>query len=216
MTNTALSGLSKGAGLAFILGCAGFIYLAYADASATVLMAPAAFLWVSALVGLRPLVDEDKSSGLYFAFAVLALIIYFIHETYGYTGRVRNFPLIVGYTGVVLCVLDILSLINLGIGRIITNFFGSHLDVSELGGRKVTRELIACGAMCGCVLGLWLFGFLVFSPIFVIIWMMVSGKTLKHSVYGGFFTLLFIYLLFELAFKYDLYRGILFIWMFDL
>ena len=216
MNGLAGSGVSKGAALAFILGCAGFVYLAQNGVSATVLMAPAAFLWLTALIGLRPLVDEGKTSGLYFAFAVLALMIYFIHETYGYTGRVRNFPLIVGYTGVVLCALDILSLTNRGVGRFITNFFGSHLDVSELGGRTVKRELIACGAMCGCVLGLWLFGFLVFSPIFVLVWMMIGGKTLKQSVYGGFFTLLFIYLLFELAFKYDLYRGILFIWLFDL
>ena len=216
MNGASVSPLSKGAWLVFILGCLAFTYFAYTGAPATGLMAPAAIAWIAALIGLRPLVDEDKRSGLYFAFAVLALMIYFIHETYGYSGRVRNFPLIVGYTGVVLCILDILSLLNRGIGAVITKFFGSHLDTSEIGGRKVARELIACGAMCGCVLGLWLFGFLVFSPIFVIIWMIVGGKTFKHSVYGGFFTLVFIYLMFELAFKYDLYRGIVFIWLFDL
>ncbi|MFT5440915.1 MAG: hypothetical protein ACI9MJ_002789 [Alphaproteobacteria bacterium] len=103
-----------------------------------------------------------------------------------------------------------------GLGTAITQFFGSHLDLGEVSDRKVRRELYAFAAMGGCVLGIWLFGFLVFSPLFVIMWMMVGRKTLKASVYGGVFTLIFIYLLFELAFKYELYRGVVFIWLLDL
>jgi hypothetical protein len=202
--------------IAFLASCFMFAYLAYMGVSRAGLMAPVVLGWIVALITMRPLVNRDKHTALYFAFGVLAVMIFFIHETYGYTGKVRNFPLIIGYTGVVICVLDVLSLSNRAVGIAISRFFGSQLDEKEIGGRAVRRELIAFAAMGGCVLGIWLFGFLAFSPIFVALWMLVGGKTVKQSIYGGIFTLLFIYLMFELAFQYELYRGILFIWLLDL
>ena len=75
---------------------------------------------------------------------------------------------------------------------------------------------MAFAAMGACVLGIWLFGFLAFSPLFVAVWMMVGGKTLKNAIYGGAFTLAFVYLLFEIAFQYELFRGVVFIWLLDL
>jgi len=216
MTGKRVLGPVLGAGIAFLACGAAFLFMAYSGVSRTGLMAPVALGWLTALAGMRPLVDREKHTALYFAFAVLALMIFFIHETYGYTGKVRNFPLIVGYAGVVLCVLDILSLGNTRPGMAITGFFGSHLDVATMSGRKVSRELIAFAAMGGCVLGIWLFGFLLFSPVFVILWMLFGGKSLKHAIYGGAFTVAFVYLLFEVAFKYELHRGVLIIWLFDL
>ena len=193
-----------------------FAYLNYTGVSRHGLMAPVALGWVAGLLSVRPLVDGNKHTALYFAFGILALMIFFIHQTYGYDGKVRNFPLIIGYTGVVICILDVLSLSNRAIGAAISQFFGSHLNVADMNGRSVKRELVAFSAMGGCVLGLWLFGFLAFSPIFVGLWMLVGGKTVRNSFYGGTFTLLFIYLMFEIAFKYELFRGVVFIWLFDL
>lgn len=216
MNGGRLPGTSAGAGIGFLVCCAAFAAMAFAGVSRNGLMAPAALGWLIALFGLRPLVGREKHTALYFAFAVLALMVFFIHETYGYTGKVRDFPLIVGYTGVVLCLLDVLSLTDTGPGTAITRFFGSHFDVEAMAGRRVSRELAAFAAMGGCVLGIYLFGFLLFSPLFVILWMLAGGKTLKHAVYGGLFTLAFVYLLFEVAFKYELYRGVLFIWLLDL
>lgn len=202
--------------IAFLACCFMFAYLSYVGVHRHGLMTPIVLGWIIALITMRPLVDRNKHTALYFAFGVLAVMIFFIHQTYGYAGKVRNFPLIVGYTGIVICVLDILSLSNRAIGATITRFFGSHLDEKELGGREVKRELITFAAMGGCVLGLWLFGFLVFSPIFVDLWMLAGGKTVRNSLFGCIFTLIFIYLLFEVAFKYELFRGIVFIWLLDL
>lgn len=202
--------------LIFLICCALFVYLSYTGASRHGLMVPVAIGWIAALIAMRPVVDDSKRTALYFAFGVLALMAFFIHQTYGYEGKVRNFPLIIGFTGVVLCTLDVLSLSNRTIGRAITQFFGSHLDEKEMSGRSVRRELIAFAAMGGCVLGIWLFGFLAFSPVFVGLWMLAGGKTVKNALYGSVFTLLFIYLMFEVAFQYELYRGIVFIWLLDL
>jgi len=211
LSNTVIIG-----SLAFFACCFMLVYLSYVGVGRHGLMTPVALAWIIGLITMRPLVDRDKHTALYFAFGVLALMIFFIHQTYGYTGQVRNFPLIIGYTGVVICTLDVLSLSDRTFGRAITQFFGSHLDENEMSARSVKREFIAFAAMAGCVLGIWLFGFLAFSPLFVGLWMLVGGKTLKHSIYGGMFTLLFIYLMFEIAFKYELYRGVVFIWLFDL
>jgi hypothetical protein len=216
MSDKGLSGASLGGGLVFLLGCIAFGYLASGKPTPGLLALPALIGWFSLLVAARPLIEREKHTALYFALAVLALMIFFIHQTYGYSGKVRNFPLIIGYTGVAMCLLDIMSLTRTGLGAAITGFFGSHLDLDEVSDRKVSRELYAFAAMGGCVLGIWLFGFLVFSPLFVIMWMMVGRKTLKASVYGGVFTLIFIYLLFELAFKYELYQGVVFVWLLDL
>lgn len=215
-SDTGMSKVTVIGTIAFLASSLLFAYLAYTGVSRTGLMAPAVLGWISGLIMMRTLVDADKHTVLYFAFSVLAVMIFFIHETYGYTGKVRNFPLIIGYTGVVICVLDILSLSNRIIGDTITRIFGSQLDEKEIGGRSVKRELIAFAAMGGCVLGIWLFGFLAFSPLFVAAWMLAGRKTVKNALYGGTFTLLAIYLMFELAFQYELYRGILFIWLLDL
>jgi len=220
MNGTAQSGGNSAIiiiGVVGLLACGfAFAYLANFGASRAALTVPVAIGWSMALFTMRPLVNRNQHTALYFAFGILALMIFFIHQTYGYTGKVRNFPLVVGYTGVVLCVLDILSLANLAVGAAIARIFGCHLNEKEMAGRPVRRELIAFAAMGGCVLGIWLFGFLVFSPIFVMLWMMAGGKTIKASLYGGCFTLVFIYLLFELAFKYELFRGVIFLWLFDL
>ena len=215
-SDTNLSNATIISSLAFLACCFMFAYLSYVNVSLTGLMVPVVLGWVVALIAMRPLVDRDKHTALYFAFGVLAVMIFFIHETYGYTGKVRNFPLIIGYTGIVICVLDVLSLSNRTVGTAITRLFGSQLDEMEVGGRPVKRELITFAAMGSCVLGIWLFGFLAFSPLFVALWMLAGGKTVKNALYGGIFTLFFIYLMFELAFKYELYRGVLFIWLLDL
>ena len=200
----------------FLACCAIFAYLANFGASRTALMLPVALAWIVALMQMRTQVHPDRHTALSFAFGVLALMIFFIHETYGYTGKVRNFPLIIGYAGVVICMLDVLSLSTRPVGIAIARFFGSQLDEKEMAGRPVRRELIAFAAMIGCVLGLWLFGFLAFSPVFVALWMLAGGKTVKSALYGGVFTLVFIYLLFEVAFQYELFRGVVFLWLFDL
>ena len=212
MSGKALPNATIGGGAALLACCAVFVFLVYNGVSRSVVMLPVALGWVMALVAARPVVERKRHTALYFAFAVM---VFFIHETYGYTGKVRDFPLIVGYTGVVLCALDILSLTATGAGTAITRFFGSQINPMELGGRPVKRELIAFAAMGGCVLGIWLFGFLVFSPLFVMSWMLAAGKPVRSSLYGGIFTLAFVWLLFEVAFKYELHRGVVFLWLMD-
>ena len=203
--------------LGFLAALAAFFVMLNLGFHQTVLMIPVACAWALALMGLRPTVEEESHAALYFAFGVMALMIFFIHETYELKGKVRAFPLIVGYAGVVLSVLDIASVTDTAIGRFVTRFFGAMLDPDEIKERRVGRELVIFAVMGIGVLGIWLFGFLIAAPIFVFLWMLVGGgKSLKLCLYVGFATLVFIYGLFELILKYELFRGVVTTWIVEM
>ncbi len=204
-------------GLGFLGAMAAFLVMATLGFNRTMLMVPIAGAWAVALTGLRPMVEKEHHAALYFAFGIMALMIFFIHETYEMKGKVRNFPLIIGYSGIVFSVLDIASVTDTAIGRFVTRILGASLDPSEIKLRRVGRELAVFAVMSLGVLGIWLFGFLIASPIFVFLWVLIGGgKSLKLSLYVGFATLVFIVGLFELILKYELFRGVLTIWIFEM
>jgi hypothetical protein len=45
--------------------------------------------------------------------------------------------------------------------------------------------------------------------------MIGGGSSLRHAFYGALGTLVFTYVLFEVALKYELYRGIAVIWLIE-
>lgn len=218
MNGHRLTATTMGAGAAFGLACVAFAVMYLMGTHRTALAIPAAFGWAAALAALRPLVAQDMRKQLYFAFGVMAFLIFFLHETYEYTGKVRAFPLIIGYTGVVFSVLDILSLTDTTLGHAISRIFGCALEKeTDVGKRTVRRELTVFAAMGTSVLAIWLVGFLVAAPLFVGLWMVIGGgKPVRHALYGGAATLGFIYLLFEVVLRYELYRGIIGMWLIDM
>jgi len=215
--NGALSPRAMVFGLGFLAATAAFLVMANLGFNRTMLMVPIAGAWAVALMGLRPTVEKEHHASLYFAFGIMALMIFFIHETYEMKGKVRNFPLIVGYAGVVLSALDIASVTETTIGRFVTRVLGAMLDPTEIKQRRFTRELVVFAVMSLGVLGIWLFGFLIASPIFVFLWVLIGGgKSLKLSLYVGFATLVFIVGLFELILKYELFRGVVTMWIMEM
>ena len=212
-----LSSRSIAAGVAFLVFMAAFIAMLEMGLHRTILMLPLSLAWGLALFALKPLVEDDKHSALYFAFGIMAFMIFFLHETYELKGEVRTFPLIIGYTGIVLSVLDIASLTETAMGRFVTRVLGAKLDPDEIKPRRVGRELLIIAVMGLGVLGIWLFGYLIASPLFVFLWVLIGGgKSLKLSLYVGFATLVFIYGLFELALNYELFRGVVTTWIMEL
>ena len=172
--------------------------------------------WLLALIAFWPLAERSQKSGLVFAFLILALMIFFVHETYQYKGKVRLFPLIIGYTGIVLSSLDILTLTNTTLGHIVNRATGSALVPEDVHDRSVSREIIVCSAMCACVGMIYAFGFLLGGALFVALWMLIGGrKTILQSLLGGIATFIFVYLLFELILRYELHRGIWTIWFWE-
>ncbi|MFT5540085.1 MAG: hypothetical protein ACI82H_001611 [Alphaproteobacteria bacterium] len=216
MNGATLTGPTKTGAAIFVLAVGAFVVLYTQNLHQTMMAIPAAFGWAAALYALRPMVATEKHDSLYFAFGVMAFLIFFLHETYEFQGKLRIFPLIVGWAGVILSALDILSLTETRISRVLSLVFGSSLSEAPSEDRRAGREIACFAAMAMCVAMIWLLGFLIAGPVFVFLWMWLWGKkTLRNALYGGGFTLAFIWLLFEGLLKYELYRGVVVLWLMD-
>jgi hypothetical protein len=208
-------GSSRAWGALFIVACAAFLALWLMHVHQTLTAVPAAVGWFAALMTLRPLVARDRLPFLYCAFGIIAFLIFFLHETYEYHGKIRTFPLIVGWTGIILSILDILGLTETRVARAINTFFGAHHQPS-LGDAAIGREAACIVAMAAGVVLIWLVGFLIASPLFVFLWMWRwGGKPVRTSLYGAVFTFAFIWILFEVLLSYELFRGEVVLWIVD-
>ncbi len=155
----------------------------------------------------------EKRGALYFALGLFALTVVFIYLSYGYAPGVRLFPLMVGYTGLILCALDLIGLTDTGLGRSIATAFSGEAD--EKTGKapkfapKLSRQLIAMAWMVGLTIGIYLIGFMAMVPVYVFSSMLFQGKkSFKQCAYGAVSATVFIWVMFEYLLKYDLYRGI--------
>ena len=160
----------------------------------------------------------EKRGALYFALGLFALTIVFIYLSYDYAPEVRLFPLMVGYTGLILCALDLISLTDTGFGRIIDSVFSGKAaeEAREETGKappkfapKLSRQLIAMAWMVGLTIGIYIVGFMAVVPVYVFSSMLFQGKkSVKQCAYGAISATVFIWVMFELLLKYELYRGI--------
>lgn len=164
------------------------------------------------------LVSPAHRSAIVFALAILGFMIFFIFESYAYKPAIRLFPLLIGFSGVVLCILDIFSNTNTAFGRIINTVFGTELAKPDHQDTpKLTKELIIFAWMSGLVLGIYVFGFLVMTIVFVFLWMWIlGGRTILASLYISIATFGFIYLLFSVILRYELFIGVVFEYFLDL
>ncbi len=196
-----------------LLSTVTFFVLMYQGSHRHVFAIAAGIAWLAGIIAVRPLVDRRSMSAFWFAFALLGFFLFFVDETYEYEGRVRLFPLLVGYMGIILCVLDVLSLTNGRAGAFVTGMFGRAFDPKNLEGRTLARELIVLVCMCGIVVAIYLFGFLVATPLVVMLWMRIAGgKSIAVTAGTGAGAFLFVWGLFELILRYELYRG----WLWEL
>ncbi len=165
------------------------------------------------------LVSPAHRGTIGFGFAILAFMFYFIFESYAYKPAIRLFPLLVGFTGVMLCILDIFSNTNTAFGRIINTVFGTELAKPDghQAPRKIIKELTIFAWMGALVLGIYVFGFLVMTIVFVFLWMWIQGgRTIKSSLYTAIATFGFIYGLFSVILRYELFAGVVFEYLLDL
>jgi hypothetical protein len=214
-----MSGIATQSKIGAAIGVAALVAMVILEIqkmSPTVMAIPAAIGWGAALWALKPMVPAHKQSELYFAFGVMAFLFFFLHETYLYQGKLRYFPLIIGWTGVLLSTLDILSVTDTRVGAVVNLIFGSVRSESLVEGRQVGREIACFAAMASSVLLIWFLGFLIAAPLFVILWMRLwGGKTFRMSFYGGVSTFAFIWIMFEWLLQYELFRGVAVEWLIE-
>ncbi len=155
----------------------------------------------------------EKRGALYFALGLFALTVVFIYLSYDYAPGVRLFPLMVGYTSLILCALDLIGLTETGLGRSIDAAFsgkaGEETGKAPKIAPKLSRQLIAMAWMVGLTIGIYIVGFMVMVPVYVFSSMLFQGKkSVKACAYGAVSATVFIWVMFELLLKYELYRGI--------
>lgn len=131
-------------------------------------------------------------------------------QRYGATPRLM--PTIVGVTTVFLCLLDLLSRFDTGVGRAIRDALGADFRDREMKHDPALRsELAQMAWMVSCILLILLIGILPTVPLFIFAYMMVVGRRpLLPSVASAAGVLAAVYLIFEQVLDYDLYRGALF------
>jgi hypothetical protein len=216
--NALLRPSSAGFGMALFCGsCAVFVGMWLTGFRGTALALPAIVGWFAALIASRPLVPEEKRQALHFSFVLAAFFIFFLHETYEYRGSVRTFPLMVGWIGSVLTGIEILAITETRVGRVLGAIFGARPAEIAAGERPVKREVACIAAITAAGPMVWILGFLGAAPVFVFLWMWLwGGKPVRFALYAAIAVTLFIWLLFEFALSYELYRGLAFEWTVEL
>ncbi|MGE0651643.1 MAG: tripartite tricarboxylate transporter TctB family protein [Alphaproteobacteria bacterium] len=216
MTDALRNPVTRYGAIVFIMGLVIAAGLCVMGLNRTIVALPVVVAWIAALLAFRPMVRAQNHASLYFAFGVMAFLIFFLHETYAFSGKVQYFPLIVGWTGVILSILDIFSLTETRLARAIDIAFGTAKTSVAEDTRGVGREIACIAAMAASVVLIWLVGFLIAAPVFVFLWMRLwGGKSIRGCVYGAVGTFVFIWVLFEGVLRYELYRGEVVMWILD-
>jgi hypothetical protein len=151
---------------------------------------------------------------LYVSLVVLAAMAGFLIWSYQYDPRSRLVPVVVGWAGLVLCALDVIAHLDNRVGRWVGMVLSgtAHGEASaDDDKRRFGPEAIACLWMVGATAGVVLFGFMLAVPVYVFAYMLLhGGRTVRQSGIAAVVTTLFIWLVFEVFLRYEVYRGVLF------
>ena len=144
---------------------------------------------------------------------MLALGAVFLAWSFAYGGRGAMMPIMVGWTMLMLSLLDLIAQTETPLGRAVKAFFtGPITGEAEAGERQPWRKtLIVIAWPIAFLVAVYFFGFLPVIPIYVFLFMVLQGRMeTRTSLFAAVIVGVSIYLVFELALRYTLYRGILF------
>jgi hypothetical protein len=144
-----------------------------------------------------------------FSAFVLVFIVGYLFESYTYDEDERTVPLLAAWSTLAIFVLDVLVMSNTRVGRIVAIVFprvGGPLDQSPA---KLAASLFAW--FTGLGVGIYLVGFLITIPLYVIASLMLRGrKPFRTAAIFAASVFAVIWIVFEWLMGYELYRGVLF------
>ena len=136
----------------------------------------------------------------------------FVAWSYDLDSVSRAAPLLVGYAGLVLGALDLVSRFEGRAPNAVRITMGagfSHPEITH--NSKLSAELVQVGWMTLFVVMLLFIGVLPAVPVYVLASMRINGRrTWKESVIASVATLAFVFVVFEVLLAFELYRGVLF------
>lgn len=144
------------------------------------------------------------------AVAIGAIAAIFIVWSFQYSPQSRFVPLIVGFSMLVLALLDLASRTRTRLGEYVRTAAGADFANPELKHTPpVKRELTQAGWIVGCVVAMMIIGILPAVPLYVLASMRLNGRRpWKEAVIAAAAAGLFTFLVFEVFLSYELYRGV--------
>ena len=138
----------------------------------------------------------------------------FLLAAYGYEGRTRQVPVLVGWTLVVLCLLDVIAASATRAGTAVRAFFAGTIvgeRYDEMRSYPARRVIIALLWPMAFVTLVVIIGLVAAIPIYVFFFLLFEGRSgVGRALLSAGITIGCIYVLFEKFFNYEIYQGILF------
>ncbi|MGH6769744.1 MAG: tripartite tricarboxylate transporter TctB family protein [Xanthobacteraceae bacterium] len=154
---------------------------------------------------------KNLATGLF----VLAGCIVFLLWARTYSAQSRAMPELVAWVTIALTLIDIVIQFETAPSRWLRRLVTAEKIVEwKMEGEEeasVTKVVQAVAWVAGYVALLYFVGFLISTPIYVLLYMIFhGGHSIRNSVLMSIGTVLAIWLTFEVLFKYPLYPGSLF------
>ena len=144
------------------------------------------------------------------AMTILALTAAFLLVGYRYPPVARQFPVTVAWVMLALAGLDIVSQVDSRIGAVLKN----RLDRGGAAAEEVSSRWLQFAAvawLAGFAVSLWLFGVLFAVPVYVFASLRLRGhRPWLRCMMAAIVSTAIVWLLFSVALRIELYRGIIF------
>jgi len=143
-----------------------------------------------------------------FSAFVLAFIVGYLLESYTYEEDERTVPLLAAWATLAIYVLDVLLMSNTRAGRVVAIVFPRVRGPLDQGPAKLAASLFSW--FTGLAIGIYLVGFLITIPLYVIASLMLRGRRQFKTATifsAGIFAM--VWIVFEWLMGYELYRGVL-------
>ena len=153
--------------------------------------------------------------GLAASLFVLAMGIGFFAWAQAYAPRTREVPALVAIVTMALALIDAAAQFDTTWGRFVRRFVSAkniiEWKASGEEGAGVGRALVAIAWVVGYVAAVTVVGVYAATPIYVFFYMIAHGrKSVRASATASVVVTLALWVVFELAFRYTLYAGLLF------
>jgi uncharacterized membrane protein (DUF485 family) len=144
----------------------------------------------------------------------LAFSIIFLTWSYGYEDTAQQVPVIVGWSLIVLCLLDVVASTGTKIGELVKVFFTGTIvgeGSADLNNRSLTKVFAAMAWPVGFVAVVYFLGFIKVIPFYVFLFVVIQGKkSVKTGAIAAVIATAFTWIVFELLMNYEVYQGALF------
>ncbi|MBT3916616.1 MAG: hypothetical protein HN731_02195 [Rhodospirillaceae bacterium] len=145
---------------------------------------------------------------------ILVFGIIFLTWSYSYDESAQQVPVLVGWSLVVLCVLDVIASSGTKIGDGVKAFFTGTIvgeGSFDLSSQPLPKVLVAMAWPIAFVTCVYFFGFVLVIPFYVFLFVTLQGKKpVKTGAIAAVIATAFTWIVFELLMNYDVYQGIIF------